>query len=176
METVLISAASTLIAQTTPSEVYNANKHATDVTFRKNWHEMTSIRAKGKGALYHLNYLIAKYDQYSLSERPGVALLYLLRIRAIVVTLFGLNSKYSKYLDGDVLCHPGWMDLDCNVIVIAGKYTDCFWEYVNGNVAKGDSLFDEADEKFGRFRHARWCVKNARCVSNTIIHNFAGDQ
>lgn len=177
METILVSAASTLIVQTPPSGVYSANKHATDSVFHKNWKEMSFFRARnGKSLRYHLDHLVAKYNQLSPSERPGVSLLYLLRIRAIVIALYGLNSEYAKYIDEDVLCHPGWKDLDCHVIAIADKYVDCFWEYVNGNVDKGDLLFDEAEKQFGYFRHARWCVKNARCVSNTVIHNFAGNQ
>lgn len=175
MEAVLISAASAQIANETPKEVYHSSKHATDGVFRKNWFEMSSLRYRSRfqdGLKHRLDYLISKYEQRSLTERPGVTLLHLLRIRAIVVAVCGLNSEYAKYIDEDVVSHPGWKDVDYHILMIAGKYSDCFWAYVNGKTTKGDELFDAADEMFGRFRHARWCAQNAKCVSNTIIHNF----
>lgn len=176
MEAVLISAASAHLAHEVPSGKYKATKPSNDFVFRKNWFTMSELRYKtrrfNQSLKYRLDYLSTKYEQLSPTERPGVTLLHLLRIRSIVVALCGLNSEYSKYLDEDVLSHPGWEDVDHHILSIAANYADCFWAYVNGNVVKADALFDQADEMFGRFRHARWCVKNAQCASTTIIHNF----
>lgn len=176
MQAVMVSAVSNLIASEHPSTVYKAAKHASDTAFRKNWLDMATLRNEDPSqTTYRLRGLIAKYQKLSPAVRPGLALLHLLRIRALTVALCSLNSVFSSYLDEDVVCHPGWMDLDANIIKIAGKFIDAFWAFTQGKESKGDALFDEADEVFGRFRYALWCTKNAVCVSSTVIHNFAGD-
>lgn len=155
-----------------------AKSHDGDKTaFKKNWFDVKAELPKTgvpqRNAM--VSTYIKKIDSYG--DDDITKLLFILRVRALILIFFGLENiemfdpmdarpqggpKYGvchAFLSRDVANHGGWSDHRSpeEDEVISG------YQYAYALSAAGDDvsagrIFTEADEKFGKIRHAKYLL------------------
>ena len=155
----IVSAAAHIISYERPTATYVPSRPPTHSKFLKNWTTMDEIRQdRLVSQQSRIGSLIAKLNAKSANTDIGIALIHRLRIQAMILGLFGLNSHFREFLDEDILVHPGWASLDIASRPVAEKFGEAIRAFADVKRFSGDKLFNQADEMFGRLRHAIWSV------------------
>lgn len=141
---------------------YRPSKPQRDRNFRKNWQEFSYFSTNPVHRQRKIvSSLLSTFLNYKEEDSLSSVYLHHLRLRAIIVGLFGLNNhKFTWFLDQDVVVPPIFSAEEKSC---ASYYMSAFELFLSGG--DGASSFDHADQVFGRIRHARWLAAWNACMS-----------